>query len=92
MTLDEIKVEVSKLKEEERILKEKVRVAKESWKTAKDSVKEKRKEENVQPDVILAMREDLMIKEKEKKRIQTQLKFTRCRMNKLRQAAETKQV
>jgi len=92
MTLDEIKVEVSKLKEEENILKEKVRGVKESWKVAKDAVKAKRKEENVQTDVILAMREDLMIKEKEKKRVQTQLRFTRCRMNKLREAAQTKQV
>jgi len=92
MSLDEIKVEISKLKEEESILKEKLRGAKESWKNAKESVKTKRKEENVPSDVILEMREDLTNKNNEKKRIQAQLRITRCRMNKLRDAAETKQV
>jgi len=92
MTLDEIKVEISKLKEEESILKEKVRGAKESWKTAKDSVKVKRREENVHPDVILDLREDMMNRKNDKKKVQDQLRITRGRMNKLREAAETKQV
>jgi len=92
MTLDEIKVEISKLKEEESILKEKVRAAKESWKNAKDSVKVKRRDENVHPDKILEMREEMMNRKKEKKRVQVELRITRGRMNKLHEAAETKQV
>jgi len=64
LTLDEIKVEVSKLKEEEGILKEKVRGAKENLKSLKDVVKEKRKDEKVQPDEILKVREELNTKKK----------------------------
>jgi hypothetical protein len=92
LTLEEIKVELSKLKEEANILKEKVRAAKESWKVAKESVNVKRREENVLPDVILSMREDMTNKQNEKNKLQAQLRNTRCRMNKLREAAQTKQV
>jgi len=92
LTLDEIKVEIAKLREEESILKEKVRGAKESWKVAKDSVNVKRREDNVQPDVILSLREDLENKKKEKERVLGQLINTRDRMKKLREAAQTKQV
>jgi len=45
-----------------------------------------------QPDEILKMREELDEKKKVKKGIQEQLKNTRLRMGKLREAAETKQI
>jgi len=92
LTLDEIKVEVSKLKEEEGILKEKVRGAKENLNSLKEMVKEKRKDDKVQPDEILKLREELTIKKKEKKEVQGQLRNTRSRIYKLREVAETKQV
>jgi uncharacterized spore protein YtfJ len=92
LTLDEIKKELVKLKDEESILKEKVKGAKENLKAVKDLIKEKRKDEKVQPDEILSLREDLQGKKKVKNGIQAQLRNTRSRMRTLREAAETKQV
>jgi hypothetical protein len=92
LTLEEIKKEIDKLKEEEKILKEKARGAKESVQAVKNLIKEKRKDEKVQPDEILNLREDLNGKIKIKKSIQEELNNTRSRIRKLRDAAETKQV
>jgi len=92
LTLEEIKKEIDKLKEEEKILKEKARGAKESVQAVKNLIKEKRKDEKVQPDEILNLREDLNGKNKIKKSIQEELNNTRSRIRKLRDAAETKQV
>jgi hypothetical protein len=92
LTLEEIKKGIDKLKEEEKILKEKARGAKENVQAVKNLIKEKRKDEKVQPDEILNLREDLNGKKKIKNLIQDELNNTRSRIRKLREAAETKQV
>jgi len=89
-TLEEIKNELGKLKEEEKVLKEKVRGENVNLRELKNLIKDKRKDEKVKTDEILNLREELSGKKKVKNGFQAQLKNTRLRMDKLREAAETK--